>query len=126
MTGSTGISETLRKLEEQLQTSSVRANATAVASMLTEEFREFGSSGHIFSKIETIHALRAESVMQITMRDFQAVLLSEEIALVTYRAIREQAGSLAVESLRSSLWIFREGRWQMYFHQGTKLSEVRE
>jgi hypothetical protein len=38
-----GISQTLQELEEQLQTNSVRQNAAAVSSMLTEEFREYGN-----------------------------------------------------------------------------------
>lgn len=116
-----GISQTLRELEEQLQKNSVRRNAAAVSSMLTDEFREYGSSGHIFSKAEIIRALQCESPAHFSMKDFQASLLSEEIALVTYRAIKDQPGSPVIESLRSSLWVFQEGRWQMHFHQGTKM-----
>src|SRR5271170_4145941 len=69
-----GISETLRELEEKLQTTSVRKNAAAVSSMLTEEFREYGSSGHIFSKTEIICALQSESESpaHFSMKDFQA------------------------------------------------------
>ena len=117
-----GISETLRELEEKLQTPSVRKNAAAVSSMLTEEFREYGSSGRIFSKAETISALQqSESPVHFSMKDFQASLLSEKIALVTYRVIKNQPGSLLIESLRSSIWVFQEGRWQMHFHQGTRM-----
>jgi hypothetical protein len=116
-----GINETLRELEEKLQTNSVRKNATVVSSMLTEEFREYGSSGHIFSKAEIIRALQCESPVHFSMKDFQASLLSEGIALVTYRALKDQPGSPVIESLRSSLWVFQEGRWQMHFHQGTKV-----
>jgi hypothetical protein len=27
----------------------------------------------------------------------------------------------ATHALRSSLWVYRNGRWQMIFHQGTRL-----
>jgi hypothetical protein len=115
------ISETLRKLEVQLQTGSVRKDAAAVSSMLTEDFKEFGSSGHIFSKSEIIRALQSESPAQVSMQDFQANLLAEKIAFVTYRSIKNQPGCPTIESLRSSLWIFQDGRWQMHFHQGTRV-----
>jgi hypothetical protein len=115
------VSETLRELEEKLQTTSVRRDAAAVSSMLTEEFREYGSSGHIFSKAEIIRALQSGSPAHFSMKDFNASLLSEKIALVTYRAIKNQPGSSVIESLRSSLWVFQDGRWQMHFHQGTKM-----
>ena len=115
------ITETLKQLEEQLQTNSVRTNAAAVSSMLTDDFIEYGSSGRIFSKPEILRELQSESAAHITMHDFQASLLTEKIALVTYRSVRRQPGSPPVESLRSSLWIFQEGRWQMRFHQGTKV-----
>jgi hypothetical protein len=115
------ITETLQKLEEKLQTHSVRTNAAAVSSMLTEDFKEYGSSGRIFSKAEILRELQADLPDHIAMHDFQASLLTEQIAWVTYRSIRRQPGSPPAESLRSSLWIFHEGRWQMRFHQGTKV-----
>lgn len=117
-----GISETLRELEEQLLSNSVRTNPAAVSTLLAEEFREFGSSGRIFSKPEILHELQHESPAQISIQEFHVSLLSDKIALVTYRSIKRQPGSQPIESLRSSLWIFRDARWQMHFHQGTKAS----
>ena len=108
-------------MEEQLQTQSVRTNAAAVFSMLAEDFTEYGSSGRVFSKAEIIRELQSESPGHITMHDFAASFLTKTIALVTYRASSHAPGSRPVESLRSSLWIFQEGRWQMRFHQGTKV-----
>lgn len=118
------IRKTLQDLEEQLLTHSVRTNPAALSSLLTEEFREFGSPGRIFSKPEIIHELQHESPSQTSIQDFHVSLLSDKIALVTYRAIKRQPGSQSIESLRSSLWIFREGRWQMHFHQGTRTPTV--
>jgi hypothetical protein len=51
----------------------------------------------------------------------QARELAPGLALVTYRAIRAAPGALAVQSLRSSIWACRDGRWQMLFHQGTRI-----
>jgi len=43
-----------------------------------------------------------------------------ELALVTYRAERRnEFGALTAMSLRSSVWILRDNRWKILFHQGT-------
>ena len=114
------IVETLRRCEERLFESSVRKNAQIVASMLADEFQEFGSSGRVYSKDEIIAELQAESPRRITMRDFRARLLSNAIALVTYRSRRIEANGGTTESLRSSIWVLRDNQWKVLFHQGTK------
>lgn len=52
-------------------------------------------------------------------------LLAGELALVTYRAARpaNASGEAARQTLRSSLWLRRNGRWQIRFHQGTPIDE---
>ena len=40
--------------------------------------------------------------------------LAENVALATY-----SAKTALVVSHRSSLWVFRDNRWQLLFHQGT-------
>jgi len=47
--------------------------------------------------------------------------LAEDIALLTYRSTRPTALKTASQALRSSLWIYRDHRWQMLFHQGTPI-----
>ncbi len=111
----------LRELEESLLQSEVRKNAAQVAELLAEDFREFGSAGRVFSKAEIIAALQDEDPAPWSLADFEAKLLSESLALITYRAIRMTQGLPPAQSLRSSLWALREGRWQMIFHQGTKI-----
>lgn len=117
------IPQTLRELEGRLQTESVRKDAGAVGALLADDFREFGSSGRIFNKSEIIAALQAERPFEIAMLDAEVTVLSEQVALLTYREVHQKEGSMPAESLRSSLWQFREGRWQMVFHQATVLPE---
>jgi len=119
------IAETLRRCEEKLFETSVRKNAETVASMLADEFQEFGSSGRVYSKDQIIAELQSKSPRRITMQDFRAQLLSNELALVTYRSRRIEhdggaAESPATEFLRSSLWVLRDNRWKVLFHQATK------
>jgi len=46
--------------------------------------------------------------------DFEIELLATEVVLATYRMPPPHA------SLRSSIWVRRNGRWVMRFHQGTR------
>jgi hypothetical protein len=116
--------EILRDLEQSLLDSTTRKNAEAVASLLTDDFQEFGSSGRIYCKAEIIAALQAETEIRLSMRNFEARLLSENIALVTYISIKVDQRSSPAEALRSSIWVLRDGEWRMLFHQGTKLASI--
>ncbi|NYF80654.1 DUF4440 domain-containing protein [Granulicella arctica] len=111
----------LRQLEEQLFEPSTRRNPEALASLLADDFREFGSSGRIFTRQQIIDELATESSRRITLTDFHCQLLSPNIALVTYRSQRITDTEPPVEALRSSLWIERDNRWQVLFHQGTRI-----
>jgi hypothetical protein len=118
------VPEVLHELEQRLLDSTTRKNAEAVASLLTDDFQEFGSSGRIYSKPEIIAALQAETEVCISMRDFEARFLAENIALITYISTKVEQGSSPVEALRSSIWALRDDRWQMLFHQGTRLPPI--
>lgn len=115
------VRQTLLELEQRLLTNAIRHNARELSSLLAEEFREFGSSGRAFSKAEIIDLLASEPSVCLSLKSFEFYPISEQAALVTFRAVREVAGSPPIESLRSSLWVYRDGRWQLLFHQGTKV-----
>jgi hypothetical protein len=113
--------EKLQELEEQLLTSAARHHAAELSSLLADEFREFGSSGKVFSKAEIISELQSETSVPLSLKSFEAYAVSDHAFLVTFRAVKEIPGLPPAESLRSSLWIYRDGRWQMLFHQGTRV-----
>jgi hypothetical protein len=117
------IEETLRQLEERLLTSAVRHNEQEVSSLLADEFQEYGSSGRVYSKAEIVRALQNESSRQLSLHCFEGRGLAEGVVHVTYRALSEFSGTPPVASLRSSIWVFRDGRWQMLFHQGTRIPD---
>ena len=110
------LSTHLLALEEQLLQPSIRSNPAAVASLLADEFREFGSTGRVYTRHEILAALTTEAPRTITLYDFTCRQLAPEAALLTYRS-RSKTG----DALRSSLWIQRGERWQMLFHQGTNV-----
>ena len=111
----------LRHLEEQLLDPVVRKDRAYVSSLLADDFREFGSSGRILYKEDILAELASGAAASLTLEDFQAKRLASDVFLVTYRALRHSPDGVLVTSLRSSLWMLRDARWQMLFHQGTKI-----
>jgi hypothetical protein len=111
----------LFRLEQQLLEPSTRHDAAALTSLLAENFREFGSSGRIYTRQQIIDALAEEPPRSITHSDTCCQQLAEDIALLTYRSTRTIALDTASHALRSSLWIKRDNRWQLLFHQGTPI-----
>jgi hypothetical protein len=114
----------LRRLEEELLKLEVRHSPAQVGDLLSDDFAEFGSSGHVFNKQQTIEALEHEGspdpTIRISLIDFIARRLASDVILVTYRTIQEGGpGSRQASRLRSSIWKLIDGRWQMVFHQGT-------
>jgi len=114
----------LRHLEERLLDPAVRKDPAQLEALLTEDFREFGSSGRSYTKAEIATLLQSEPIdaFTLSLSDLALQQLAPEIALVTYiSARRDHATDQTTRALRSSLWIHRDGRWQMHFHQGTRI-----
>jgi hypothetical protein len=118
------IESQLRRLETDLLRPEVRRSPQVLLSLLAEEFCEFGSSGRIYTRQEIIDYLQTELPIRFSVADFSVATVTEGVALVRYQAVRYKEPSKPdAKSLRSSLWVLRDGRWQMIFHQGTKISE---
>jgi hypothetical protein len=112
----------LRELEERLLQPDVRKSAKDVMDLLADEFIEFGSSGRIFDKQQTINSLQNEPIESLTKRsitEFKTLVLAIGVILVTYRIVKHISGEQPVHSLRSSIWKLNNERWKMIFHQGT-------
>ncbi|MCK0069297.1 DUF4440 domain-containing protein [Kordiimonas laminariae] len=112
----------LYTLEKKLAKSTCRTDKTFLQNTLSDNFKEFGSSGRIFSKVEIIDLLTTESSFtDYELEDFQAVSIDEKTVHVTYlippRTLTD--GTARKGSLRSSIWSRINGDWQILFHQGT-------
>lgn len=114
--------ETVADLEQSLLRPEIRRSPAAVATLLADDFVEFGSSGRVYDKTQIIQALQDETgEASYTVRDLRLKALAPGLGLVTYRVShRAPATAEAVQSMRSSIWRFEAGRWQLVFHQGTK------
>jgi hypothetical protein len=104
----------LYSLEERLFHPDRERDRTALLPLIATDFREFCSSGRVFNRQQTIDVLLSSEPRPATIHHYFVEQLAENAALATYRATT----SIAI-SHRSSLWIFRDNRWQLLFHQGT-------
>ena len=116
---------TFRALEESLHRPEIRRSPDRLNELLADGFVEFGSSGNVYGKAEVIVALAEEAPEEsgpraISAGDYALRSIAEDVVLLTYRSRRRLPGhDHERQTLRSSLWQFIDGRWQMIFHQGT-------
>lgn len=111
-----------RRLEEELLELSVRGSPEAASRLLADDFVEFGRSGRIYGKQDVIGSLASEGAGTTGVpaaSDFDLKSLADDVVLLTYRSLRRGMDGEEQHSLRSSIWKFSDGRWQMVFHQGT-------
>jgi hypothetical protein len=116
------MSNHIRSREERLLDPSVRRDSEQVSTLLADDFVEFGSSGRTFDKAQVLEYLRDELPQEEALiRNFVAKPLSSTVFLITYRATRGDLGVHHSDSWQCSIWVKRDGRWQLQFHQGTSI-----
>jgi hypothetical protein len=116
--------EQIKLLEEKFLKPDVRKSREELTALLSDDFVEFGSSGRIYNKQQVLDILQKEKSPDFSLSDFNAVSLTPDLVLVTYTSIAvfEKEGRSS-HALRSSIWKFGGGGWQIIFHQGTPLKE---
>jgi hypothetical protein len=106
------------RLELELHEPSVRSDAGRLGELLDPDFVEFGASGRRWDRASIMESLLAEPVSEngdtIEATDVAAQRLADDVVLVTYTTQTPER-----RALRSSIWRRVDGRWRMYFHQGT-------
>jgi hypothetical protein len=114
----------LRHLEEQLLHPSVRKDPTLLSALIADDFLEFGASGRVYDKAAVLSALASEPpAPPVILSDFDTRPLADNVVLVTYRTARPNTSGESIASVqRSSIWVRRNTRWQITFHQGTPLT----
>ncbi|MBB5572956.1 MULTISPECIES: DUF4440 domain-containing protein [Rhizobium] len=116
------LSQHLKQLEERLFDPAVRASRPALEELLSAEFREIGSSGMLYTFGDIVDRLtegEPDGISRV-LTGFELKMLSDTLALVTYRATLHYPDGRDVRTLRSSIWRLEAvERWRMLFHQGT-------
>jgi hypothetical protein len=116
---------TLRALEVELHRTATRADRARMDALLHPDFIEFGRSGAVWTREATLDEFSGPGAAPkgptIHAQDFELRVLSDNLALLSYRSAHvDAAGAKDRWTLRSSLWQRNaDGAWQMRFHQGT-------
>ena len=116
--------EIIYRLETSLLQQNIRSNQKIVEELLADDFIEFGASGTIYNKKMVVESLQSEVKTEFTITDFDMKEISSTAVLVTYRiAKRDDKTNKCTFSLRSSIWVLKNNRWQLLFHQGTPIKQ---
>lgn len=111
------------ELEKALLTPAVRASHEQLMLHLADDFFEVGASGDMFGKGFVLSHLPEEpESTRFEGRDFTVRELAPGTALVTY-VVTKTTHEGSADSIRSSIWVWRDDRWQMTYHQGTPIPE---
>lgn len=115
---------TLLELEIALLDDKKRKSKQFLNDILADDFLEIGSSGKIYSKKDVLTVLHAESSSRYDITHFEVKELATNIMQTRY-TVRQinNAKNITITSSRSSLWRFSDGKWQIFFHQGTIIQE---
>jgi hypothetical protein len=120
------LEQLLQELETRLMDPEVRRSEKA-AELIADDFMEFAGNGRIFNKADALAMMKRHVVRTLAIEEFNVRELSPQIALVTYR-VRSQGfgGAPGRVSVRSSIWVQRNGKWQVTFHQATLIAGAAE
>jgi len=110
--------EILRKLEESMWLPETRFDKEYMERTLAPEFFEFGRSGRIYQREDTIHGARPQEIKaKLPLQNLAITLIDANVAQVTY--ISEVQLETLEKANRSSIWIKTPTGWKLRFHQGT-------
>ena len=108
------LKEHLQTLEESHIGLEVRTSMEKLDEILADEFFEIGSSGFMYDKQECLET--GVVLTDMTLHNYEIYPLAEDVVLSTYFIVDTTRNR---NTLRSSIWKLIDGRWQLYFHQGT-------
>ncbi len=111
----------LRELEESLWIAETRFDRGYMDRILAPDFFEFGRSGRIYMREDTLSAPPQKINAVLPLKDFKVHMISDGVVLVTYTG--EVVSGNLLTSNRSSLWLKTPGGWQLRFHQGTPVTQ---
>ncbi|WP_067446578.1 DUF4440 domain-containing protein [Nocardia alba] len=103
--------------ELRLTDRDIRNSRETTSALLDPEFHEFGASGRVWDKESILDMMSRDTSATPTVDEMTAVRLGTTVIHVTYRTRSPER-----TAVRSSIWLLRDGRWTLYFHQGTPLA----
>ena len=114
--------EQLRLLEGSLWRAETRFDLDYMERILAPDFSEFGRSGRIYSRADTLAV--PGGAIEAHLREVAVQPIRSDVALVTYVSeVRRDDGTVEVGN-RSSIWVREQDDWQLRFHQGTPVPDA--
>jgi len=114
--------DALQHLEESLWITHTRFDQAYMEQILSPEFVEFGRSGKVYGREETLSAAFHDIHFTLPLKHFTAHCIEANVFLVTYVSEIFSEGEVLIAN-RSSLWIKTSQGWRLRFHQGTPVTE---
>ena len=108
----------LEALEEGLWRAETRFDRAWMEGVLAPDFFEFGRSGRIYSREDTLNIPAQPIDARLPLRGFDVRLLSPGVAQATYTSAVTYRGEEQLAN-RSSIWLRTEDGWRLLFHQTT-------
>lgn len=116
------IHNTIYELETSLLKPEVRSSYEQLNNLLAEDFKEFGSSGLIYTKQNVLERLTVNQYKVVyDVSNFEAKELSQDIVMTNFKTDRTINDTEKLTSLRTSLWRKENNQWKIFFHQGTPI-----
>ncbi|MEG4009194.1 DUF4440 domain-containing protein [Microcoleus sp. Pol1B3] len=110
--------DTLECLEQELWREETRVNTERMNELIAQDFFEFGRSGRVWQRQDTLVAEPSSRDVLRPLPEFHIRLLDENIAQVTYDSAFIYDG-VVEHTHRSSIWSRTASGWVVRFHQGT-------
>jgi len=111
--GTHEVRDELLRLELALASRDPTGIDGGLLSLIADDFVEFGKSGRVWTARSVREVVEGSPTQPVSIVDFEVAELADGVVLATYSI----AGPPSV--LRSSIWVRRDGRWSVRFHQGT-------
>lgn len=120
------LKEHILQLENDLLKAEVRKSPKRINELLANDFIEFCSSGdeYHYKDGDVFQAQDDDSTLDWEISDFQIKEISNDCILSLFKLIKHDVVDENKKySLRSSIWKNYDGKWKMFFHQGTLTSK---
>jgi hypothetical protein len=108
----------LLQKEKDLLNPEFCGNIQNLEDCIAEDFMEYGQSGNIYNRDDTIKLLQNKKDSHVTILDFKITCIGKQAAMAHYTAKDNKTTNA---SLRTSLWILEDKQWKISFHQGTAM-----
>ena len=108
----------IERLEEELWCEETRFNLERMEEIIAQDFFEFGRSGRIYKRSDTLCIPPQPIKAVIPLLDFKARALAKNVVQVTYTSIVTY-DNVIEKARRSSIWTKSPQGWILRFHQGT-------